>query len=65
MNFKKISLLILLVLALLIFAACEKEPQKPVDTTVYYTLSFNFNKSKQIGVKRVQLGEKLLIEAVV
>ena len=30
-----------------------------------YMLSFNFNKSKQIGVKRVQLGEKLLIEAVV
>ena len=30
-----------------------------------YMLSFNFNKNKQIGVKRVQLGEKLLIEAVV
>lgn len=30
-----------------------------------YMLSFNFNKNKKIGVKRIQLGEKLLIEAVV
>ncbi len=28
-------------------------------------LSFNFNKNKQIGVRRIQLGEKLLIKAVV
>lgn len=30
-----------------------------------YMLSFNFNKNKEIGVKRVHLGEKVLIEAVV
>ena len=30
-----------------------------------YMLSFNFNKKKKIGVQRIQLGEKLLIEAVV
>ena len=33
--------------------------------TTGYKLSFNFNKNKQIGVRRIQLGEKLLIEAVV
>ena len=56
MNFKKISLLILLVLALLIFAACEKEPQKPVDTTVYYTLSFNFNNGQEAYTVRAERG---------
>lgn len=30
-----------------------------------YMLSFNFNKHKEIGVQKIQLGEKLLIEAVV
>lgn len=30
-----------------------------------YMLSFNFNKKKEIGVKEVVLGDKLLIEAVV
>ena len=30
-----------------------------------YMVSFNFNKKKQVGVKEVQLGNKLLIEAVV
>lgn len=30
-----------------------------------YMLSFNFNKKKQIGVKEIPLGDKLLIEAVV
>lgn len=30
-----------------------------------YMLSFNFNQHKKIGVKRIQLEEKLLIEAVV
>lgn len=30
-----------------------------------YMLSFNFNKSKEIGIKEVILGNKLLIEAVV
>ncbi len=30
-----------------------------------YMLSFNFNKKKKAGVQRIQLGEKLLIEAVV
>lgn len=30
-----------------------------------YMVSFNFNKKKQIGVKEVTLGKKLLIEAVV
>lgn len=28
-------------------------------------LSFNFNKKKEIGVKEIILGDKLLIEAVV
>lgn len=28
-------------------------------------LSFNFNKKKEIGVKEIQVGDKLLIEAVV
>ena len=30
-----------------------------------YMLSFNFNKNKEIGVKRIVLGDKVLIEAVV
>lgn len=30
-----------------------------------YMLSYNFNKNKEIGVKRVVLGDKVLIEAVV
>lgn len=30
-----------------------------------YMLSFNFNKNKQLGVKEIRLGDKLLIEAVV
>lgn len=30
-----------------------------------YMLSFNFNKKKQIGVTKISLGDKLLIEAVV
>ena len=30
-----------------------------------YMLSFNFNEKKEIGVKEVVLGDKLLIEAVV
>lgn len=30
-----------------------------------YMLSFNFNKNKQIGVKEVGLGDKVLVEAVV
>ena len=30
-----------------------------------YMLSFNFNKNKEIGVKEIQLGDKILIEAVV
>ncbi len=30
-----------------------------------YMLSFNFNQKKQIGVKEIQLGEKVLFEAVV
>lgn len=30
-----------------------------------YMLSFNFNKNKKIGVERVAVGEKLLIEAIV
>ena len=28
-------------------------------------LSFNFNKKKEIGVKEIALGDKVLIEAVV
>lgn len=28
-------------------------------------LSFNFNKKKEIGVKEIRVGDKLLIEAVV
>ena len=30
-----------------------------------YLLSFNFNKNKQPGIRRIALGEKLLTEAVV
>lgn len=30
-----------------------------------YMLSFNFNKKKEIGLKKIQLGNKVLIEAVV
>ena len=30
-----------------------------------YMLSFNFNKKKEIGVRRVVLGDKVLVEAVV
>ena len=30
-----------------------------------YMLSFNFNKKKEIGVKELEIGEKVLIEAVV
>ncbi|MCD8131978.1 MAG: ATP-binding protein [Lachnospiraceae bacterium] len=30
-----------------------------------YMLSFNFNKKKQIGVKEIMLGDKVLVEAVV
>ncbi len=30
-----------------------------------YMLSFNFNKKKEIGVKEIQLGDKVIIEAVV
>ncbi len=30
-----------------------------------YMLSFNFNKKKEIGVKQIRIGERLLIEAVV
>lgn len=30
-----------------------------------YMLSFNFNQNKQIGVKKVVLGDKVLVEAVV
>ena len=30
-----------------------------------YMLSFHFNKNKEIGVRRIELGDKVLIEAVV
>lgn len=30
-----------------------------------YMLSFNFNKRKEIGVKEIRLGNKILVEAVV
>lgn len=30
-----------------------------------YMLSFNFNKKKEIGVKEIVLGDKLIVEAVV
>ncbi len=30
-----------------------------------YMLSFNFNKKKEIGVKEIQLGDKVIVEAVV
>lgn len=32
---------------------------------VGYLLSFSFNKKKEIGVKEVRIGEKVLIKAVV
>ena len=30
-----------------------------------YMISFNFNKKKEIGVKDIVVGDKLLVEAVV
>lgn len=30
-----------------------------------YMLSYNFNRNKEVGVKRISVGDKLLIEAVV
>lgn len=30
-----------------------------------YLLSFNFNKSKEVGVKELRLGDKVIVEAVV
>ena len=30
-----------------------------------YMLSFNFNKKKEIGVKEIKVGDKILVEAVV
>ena len=30
-----------------------------------YMLSFNFNKKKEIGVKEIVMGDKVLVEAVV
>lgn len=30
-----------------------------------YMLSFNFNQKKEIGIKKLQIGDKILIEAVV
>jgi hypothetical protein len=30
-----------------------------------YMLSFNFNKNKEIGIKEITIGEKILVEAVV
>ena len=30
-----------------------------------YMLSFNFNKKKEVGVKKIEIGGKLLVEAVV
>ena len=30
-----------------------------------YMVSFNFNKKKQVGIRKVILGDKVLIEAVV
>jgi hypothetical protein len=30
-----------------------------------YMLSYNFNKNKQVGIKEIQIGDKMLIEAVV
>lgn len=30
-----------------------------------YMLSFNFNKRKEVGLKEIRLGDKVLIEAVV
>ena len=33
--------------------------------TTGYMLSFNFNKNKEVGVKRVEIGEKVLFEGMV
>ena len=30
-----------------------------------YMISFNFNKKKKIGVRKIMFGEKILVEAVV
>ena len=33
--------------------------------TTLYMLSFNFNKKKELGVREIVLGDKVLVEAVV
>lgn len=33
--------------------------------TIGYMISFNFNKKKEIGVHKIQIGDKTIIEAVV
>lgn len=43
------------------FSQLCSQAAKPVG----YMLSFNFNKNKQIGIRKIQIGDKLLIEAVV
>lgn len=30
-----------------------------------YLLSFNFNQKKEVGVKEIQIGDKVIVEAVV
>ena len=30
-----------------------------------YMLSFNFNRKKEVGVREIRIGEKVLVEAVV
>ena len=49
-------------------AAGEKQISEYLDyygLTTGYMLSFNFNQKKQAGVKRVQVGDKVLFEATV
>ena len=33
--------------------------------TTGYMLSFNFNRNKEIGVKRIEAGDKTIVEGVV
>lgn len=32
---------------------------------LHYAESFSFHKKKQVGIKKIKIGEKILIEAVV
>ena len=40
-------------------------PMRNCKTSTGYMLSFNFGKNKETGVKRIQVGDKVLFEGTV